>query len=208
MDPLLIDVPTRLETARLVLRCPRAGDGAAINAAVCASIEVLGAWMPWARHAPTLEESEAYCRRQEARFLLREDLVMLIFEKGSEGAEDPLLGVCGLHRIDWAARCFEIGYWRRVGLDGMGVVTEAVRGLSSLAFDRLGAHRVEIRMDDRNERSCKVAERAGFTLEALLHANVVTPSGELRDTRVYARLRGAEGQAPVAGGSAEPAAGG
>jgi hypothetical protein len=29
MDPLLIEVPDRLETERLVLRCPRAGDGPA-----------------------------------------------------------------------------------------------------------------------------------------------------------------------------------
>ena len=28
MDPLLIDVPERIETERLILRCPRPGDGA------------------------------------------------------------------------------------------------------------------------------------------------------------------------------------
>ena len=206
MDPLLIDVPTRIETERLVLRCPRPGDGPALNLAVCTSVDALRAWMPWAQQAPTLEESEAYCRRQQARFLLREDLVMLIFEKGSEGPEDPLLGACGLHRIDWAARCFEVGYWRRLGLDGLGVVTESVRALTRLAFDRLGARRVEIRMDDRNERSWKVAERAGFTLEAVLRCNAVTPGGEVRDTRVYARVRGAE--EPAAPASALPAPGG
>src|SRR5215216_6272718 len=86
MDPLLLDVPDRLETERLVLRCPRAGDGPAVNVAVCDSLEGLRPWMPWAKAAPSIDDSEAYCRRMHAKFLLREDLVLLIFERGSEGA--------------------------------------------------------------------------------------------------------------------------
>ena len=192
MDPLLIDVPERLETERLVLRCPRAGDGPAINAAVRASLDGLRPWMPWARDAPSDDESEAYCRRMHAKFLLREDLVLLIFERGSEGPADPLLGAVGLHRIDWAARCFEIGYWRRTGLEGLGIVSEAVRGLVRMAFDTLGARRLEIRMDDANGPSRRLAERLGFTFEALLRCNASTPLGEGRSTRVYARVRGIE----------------
>ncbi len=34
MDPLLIEVPERIETENLVLRSPRRGDGAIVNAAV------------------------------------------------------------------------------------------------------------------------------------------------------------------------------
>lgn len=192
MDPLLIDVPERTETERLVLRCPRPGDGAAMNAAVCASLDVLRLWVPWAKDAPTPDESEVYCRRQQALFLLRDELVMLIFEKGSEGPEGPVLGVIGLHRIDWSARVFEIGYWRRAGLGGLGVISEAVLALTRMAFDRLGASRVEIRMDDDNERSRKVAERTGFSFEGLLRSNSLTPRGEARSTRVYARVRGVE----------------
>jgi RimJ/RimL family protein N-acetyltransferase len=47
-------------------------------------------------------------------------------------------------------------------------------------------------MDDRNVASWKLAERAGFTLEALLRFDSITPTGEPRSTRVYARVRGAE----------------
>jgi RimJ/RimL family protein N-acetyltransferase len=192
MDPLLIDVPERIETARLVLRAPRAGDGAAVNAAVCASLDELAPWMPWATAAPTLDESEAHCRRQHARFVLREDLVFLLFLRDADGGDGELVGGSGLHRIDWPLRKFEIGYWRKTGCAGRGLVTEAVQALARMAFDALDARRVEIRMDDRNERSWKVAERAGFTLEALLRFDSVTPAGEPRSTRIYARVRGAE----------------
>ena len=31
MDPVLIEVPERIETERLILRCPRPGDGPTVN---------------------------------------------------------------------------------------------------------------------------------------------------------------------------------
>jgi RimJ/RimL family protein N-acetyltransferase len=192
VEPLLIEVPERLDTERLILRCPRRGDGVVVNPAVVASHVELDPWLPWATTLPTLEESEAQCRRQQARFILREDLVMLIFARDEAGGEGELLGGTGLHRIDWALRRFEIGYWRKTGCEGRGIATEAVRAMSRMAFDALGARRVEIRMDNNNERSWKVAERAGFTLEAVLRFDALTPGGEPRSTRVYARVRGAE----------------
>ena len=192
MDPLLIEMPELVETERLLLRVPTRGDGAVVNAAVCASHAELAPWLPWASAPPSVDESEAHCRRQRARYILREDLGLLMFERLPGGGEGALLGGVGLHRIDWALRRFEIGYWRRTGCSGRGVVTEAVIAISRMAFDVLGARRVEIRTDDNNVRSWKVAERAGFTLEALLRFDTVTPSGEPRSKRVYARVRGAE----------------
>jgi len=44
-------------------------------------------------------------------------------------------------------------------------------------------------VDDGNVRSWRVAERAGFTLEGVLRCQSLAPTGEPRDTRVYARTR-------------------
>ena len=192
MEPILIDVPERIETERLVLRVPQAGDGRRVNDAIGFSHAELAPWMPWAGTMPTVEESEAHCRRQQARFLLREDFVFLILDPTKSGGEGELVGATGLHRIDWALRKFEIGYWRKTGCEGRGFVTKAVRAVARLAFDALDARRVEIRTDDNNAPSWRVAERAGFTLEALLRFDSATPAGEPRSTRIYARVRGAE----------------
>ena len=200
MDPLLIEVPERIETERLVLRVPRRGDGPTVNAAIAASIVELAPWLPWAGAMPSVDESEVTCRRQQGRFILREDFVMFMFLREADGGEGELVGGTGLHRIDWALRRFEIGYWRKTGCEGRGLVTEAVRAMTRMAFDHLDARRVEIRMDDQNERSWKVAERAGFTLEALMRFDATTPAGVPRSTRVYARVRGAE--EPMAPGGA------
>jgi RimJ/RimL family protein N-acetyltransferase len=191
-DPLLIDVPERILTRRLVLRPPRKGDGAALCEAVQASLDDLRPWVPWARVEPTPADSEAYARRMQARFRLREDLPFLILERDSAGRDGRVLGATGLHHIDWTVPRLEIGYWRRSGHGGQGIVTEAVRALARMAFDALRAERVEIRMDDRNVASRRVAERAGFTLEGVLRRDCRTAGGGLRDTRVYARVRGVE----------------
>ena len=92
---------------------------------------------------------------------------------------------------------FEIGYWRRTGHAGKGFITEAVSAISRMAFDTLAAQRVEIRMDERNATSWKVSERAGFTLEAVLRNDARDVAGGVRNTRVYARVRGVEEPASV-----------
>jgi ribosomal-protein-serine acetyltransferase len=192
MDPVLIDVPLRIDTERLILRCPQPGDGPLVHEAEHESLAELQPWMPWALSPKTPDESEAYCRRMQAKFLLREDLVMFAFERAADGTAGRFVAGTGLHRIDWDVRRFEIGYWRRSGCGGRGYVTEATVALARWAFDRLGARRVELRMDHDNTASWRVAERAGFTLEALLRGDSLTPAGAVRSTRVYARVRGVE----------------
>jgi RimJ/RimL family protein N-acetyltransferase len=189
MEPLLEPVPSLVETDRLILRMPRGDDAQALNAAVCESLDVLCAFMPWAQTAPSLARSEADCRRMQARFLLREDLAMFMFERGTDGSEGAFIGGTGLHRIDWTVRRFEIGYWCRRSRQGRGYVTEAVVALTRMAFDVLGARRVEVRMDETNEPSARVARRAGFVCEGLLRSDALNPRGEPRDTLVYALAR-------------------
>ncbi len=187
-DPVLIQVPEEIASARLILAAPRPGLGQALNAAVCESLDELRPWMPWAQSAPSIEESEAVLRHQLARFILRSDLVYQIYRKNEDGTAGRLLGGTGLHRFDWTVRRFEIGYWIRKSAQGQGYVSEAVQALARMAFEQLQARRVEIRMDDKNLRSRAVAERCGFEFEGVLRSDALSPSGEARDTRVYSRI--------------------
>ncbi len=186
MDPLLEDVPERIETERLILRVARGADAAALNAAVHEALADLSAWMPWAQTAPSLAQSHADCRRMQAKFLLRDDLAMFMFERHPDGSEGGFIGGTGLHRISWTVRRFELGYWCRTRAQGKGYVAEAAQALTRFAFDQLRARRVEVRMDDGNERSWKVAQRAGFAFEGVLRSDSLNPLGLARDTRVYA----------------------
>jgi RimJ/RimL family protein N-acetyltransferase len=188
VDPILIDVPERLEGERTVLLAPRAGLGAEMAIVLAQSLSHLRPWMPWAQEAPSAESSEVVVRRMQADFIARRDLCFQIYARKPDGSAGRMLGGTGLHRIDWAVRKFEIGYWIRPEAAGQGHVSEAVRLLAALAFDRLGARRVEIRCDARNLKSRAVAERCGFTLEGVLRCDALGVDGLSRDTAVYARI--------------------
>jgi RimJ/RimL family protein N-acetyltransferase len=186
MDFILRDFPSSFDTARLTIRGSQSGDGAEVNAAVIESLNELRPWLLWAQTAPTLEESEINARKAQARFLLREELWLLLFLKGT----NTLVGSSGLHRIDWSVPRFEIGYWVRTSYAGQGYITEAVAGIANFAFDTLGAKRVEIRCDAKNERSAAVARRLDFTLEGTLRCDDRRPlTGELRDTLIFAKVK-------------------
>jgi RimJ/RimL family protein N-acetyltransferase len=187
MNPILLDFPERIESERLVIRAPRAGDGRVLNAAVVESLPELRPWLPWAQHAPSVDESEAGVRRGHARWILRDDLWLLLFRKDG-GREGPLVGCSGLHRMDWSVPSFEIGYWLRTSQQGCGYMTEAVHAITGFAFDVLRARRVEIRADDRNARSWRVAERCGYQLEGTLRNEALDTDGRPRDMRIYARV--------------------
>ncbi len=180
-EPILVDVPEQIDTDRLFIRPPRAGDGAAINVAIRESFDELKPWMPWAQEIPSIEQSEVFARESAARFARRVDLPLLLFDRSN----DQLIGASGLHRIDWSVPSFEVGYWCRTSRAGRGYIGEAVRGICRMAFTLLSARRFEARMDDTNERSWRIVERLGFTLEGILRRDSCAPSGELRDTRVY-----------------------
>jgi RimJ/RimL family protein N-acetyltransferase len=178
-------VPSRIETARLLLRPYVPEDGPALFEAVRSSRAELLPWLPWADRHATVEASTETCRRLAESFAARTDFTMGVF-----GREDGrLLGGTGLHRVRWAIPAFEIGYWLRADAVGRGYVTEAAQALARTCFEDLGAERVEIVCDPRNARSAAVAERAGFVLEGTLRRAILGADGTPRDARVYGLVR-------------------
>jgi RimJ/RimL family protein N-acetyltransferase len=183
--PILLDFPDSFETERLIIRAPRAGDGKAINEAVRESLEHLKPWMPWAQTIPEVEETEERVRNGVVRWIMREDLWMLLYRK-SDGL---YVGASGLHRMDWSVPAFETGYWIRKSLEGKGYIGEAVAGITDFAFKVIGAERMEIRCDTLNIRSANVARRAKYTLEGTLRHDSWATNGTLRDTHIFGMTR-------------------
>jgi RimJ/RimL family protein N-acetyltransferase len=184
VDPLLVELPAELLTARLRLVPPKPGDGLMVNRAIAESFVELHQWMDWAATMPSIIESERFVRDAAARYLRRDDLPMFMRKRDT----GEFVGSTGMHRIDWNVPRFEIGYWCRTSLVGQGYVGEAVAELTRFAFEELKAVRVEIRTDVNNDRSWRVAQRLGYTLEAIMRRDTRTASGALRDTRLYAMV--------------------
>ena len=181
---VLIDVPMPIITPRLILRAPAAGDGAAINDAKAESFAALNKWMAWAKTMSTIDEDEAVAREAAAKFIMRDDLMMLIFERDT----GRLVGGSGLTRFDWDKRHFEIGYWVRTSNHGKGYATEVTNALLRYAFNALSARRVEITHADGNDASEAVIRKLGFVKEGVRREATQLPDGRLVDSHVYSRL--------------------
>ena len=188
MNPLLLDFPDSFETERLIIRAPRVEDAPEIVEAVSETLPELRPWMPWAKEPVTLDFQTARIRQVMAQWITRQELGLHAYLKGTS----TLVLSSGLHRIDWQAGKFEIGYWVRTKFMGQGFVTEAVNGITDFAFKQLHANRVEIRCDAENIRSAAVAKRCGFLLEGILRHDSLDPSGQLRSTMIFSKLSASE----------------
>lgn len=182
----LIPLFDELRGERVVVRPYQPEDAEQHYAAVEESRAHLAPWLPWVGGYASVADSRNYIARMRANWLLREDMGLGIFER----ATGRYLGGTGLHPRDWEAGVFEIGYWLRADAEGHGYMTEAVRLLTTFAFESLGANRVFIRCDARNSRSANVARRLGFVQEAHLRNELRGHNGGLRDTLVFGRIPG------------------
>lgn len=178
------NIPESFTTERLVIRRPEVGDVQAIVAGVRESLTEIQPWMTWATPDYSDEACEQNTREAIAKFVTRENLRYHFHDRKT----GEFIGSSGLHRINWAVPRFEIGYWVRSAKAGQGYVTETVRGLTRMAFERLAAKRIEIRCDDLNDQSARVAERCGYELDAILRNWQRAADGTLRHERVYVML--------------------
>jgi RimJ/RimL family protein N-acetyltransferase len=76
----------------------------------------------------------------------------------------------------------------RQSAQGHGYATEIAHILTRMAFEKLGFERLEIRSDINNPASGGVARRLGFEFLTVFKKNKRSPSGELWDLEIHARL--------------------
>jgi RimJ/RimL family protein N-acetyltransferase len=88
----------------------------------------------------------------------------------SAANRDHLLGSVSLMRFSWQHGRAEVGYWLAKDARGQGHVTRAVRLITAWGFRHLGLHRIELMAATENPASQRVAERCGFTREAVLRS--------------------------------------
>lgn len=78
-----------------------------------------------------------------------------------------LVGMIGLHAIDWKNRTTSIGYLLGEKIQGKGIITKTVSALISYIFTELELNRIEIQCAASNYKSIAIPERLGFTKEGI-----------------------------------------
>jgi ribosomal-protein-alanine N-acetyltransferase len=184
---LLLDLPNRVETERLYLRCYQAGDGAWYyamsqkNKPHLARYESGNAVMTISSE----EEAELVVRDLAAAWTARTAFFMAAFRRDTQTFVAQIyVGV-----VNWDLPEFEIGFFADVEHQGQGYVTEAARGALRFTFERLRAHRVRLKCDDTNVASWRVAERCGMVREGHIRENKKNADGSISGTLHYGLLR-------------------
>jgi RimJ/RimL family protein N-acetyltransferase len=138
--------------------------------------DLVWTWLPWAR-----PEHEA----DVAAMLDGERAVAFPFAQ-VDRASGRAVGVTTYRDVDERNRTLEIGgtwigrpWWRTA------INTEAKLLFLGHAFEALGANRVALKTDIRNERSQAAIARLGAVREGVLRHQYVRRDGSLRDTVMY-----------------------
>lgn len=146
----------------LELRPLEEADAEELFALVDANRAYLRQWLPWLDQNTEVEHTRAFIRATQKQHADRNGFACGIRWRGR------LVGVVGLHGIDWANRKTSIGYWVAEAHQGHGLVTRSCAALLPHLFEDLGLNRVEIACAPGNARSAAIPERLGFTREGLL----------------------------------------
>lgn len=176
----------RLESRRIYLRAPQAGDWKAWAELRAESREFLLPWEPsWARDALT---RPAYHRRLgyyasewrqgsgHAFFVLR-------------AADNQLLGGLSLLNVRrGVSQTASLGYWIGRPHARQGYMTEAISAALDFAFARLGLHRVEAACLPHNGPSRGLLAKAGFREEGFAR-DYLKINGRWQDHVLFAILR-------------------
>lgn len=104
-------------------------------------------------------------------------------------ADDRLAGSISLMRLAWEHARGEVGYWLAAPARGHGHATRGVRLICAWGFRALALERIELLAATGNPASQRVAQRAGFTREALLRS-YLQGTFERQDMVAFGLLRG------------------
>jgi RimJ/RimL family protein N-acetyltransferase len=125
--------------------------------------------------------------------------VLDIISRGEKGTDLPFTVVhLASGRVAGATRYLNImpkdrgleigGTWYGLEFQRTPVNTECKYLLLRHAFEKLGAIRVQLKTDLRNERSQRAMERIGALREGILRNHMILPDGRYRDSVIYSIL--------------------
>jgi RimJ/RimL family protein N-acetyltransferase len=161
-----LDIPTQLETERLVVRRYAKGDGQGLYLLLETNDNrhALKEHVNYVSTVKTDEDAEIEARKRSAEWDARDRFVMGIWMK----KENRYIGEIWIEPKIWDVPSFEIGWFLDRGYQGKGIATEAVLRSLFFLFNDLNAHKVIAITRDCNDRSRKLADRVGFRKEGHL----------------------------------------
>ncbi|RDI68409.1 GNAT family N-acetyltransferase [Nocardia pseudobrasiliensis] len=101
--------------------------------------------------------------------------------------DSGVVGQISLRRLILADGLAEVSYWILPRARGRGLAATALSALTAWSFGELGLHRIEIRHSTSNPGSCRVARKAGYSVEGMQRRAGRHADG-WHDVHLHARL--------------------
>lgn len=154
-----------IETARLVLTIPAAGDAQRMLDYVLRNKEHLDPWEPAkASEYYTLAHWSERLPSAAGEFAEGKSLRLILLNR--EDRSGPIQGTCNFTNIVRGVFCAaHLGYSLDKDAEGKGLMYEALTAAIAYAFDTMNLHRVMANYIPTNERSGRLLRRLGFTVE-------------------------------------------
>jgi ribosomal-protein-serine acetyltransferase len=176
---------TELTDGRILLRPYRPGDTKTSYQAIRESLAELAPWLPFAHSDYSIQETRDWIKRRPKDWKKGVGYEFTILDAG----DGTVLGGCGLNGVDKMNRHANLGYWVRTGRTGRGIAPAATRLLAKWGFEILKLKRIEILVATSNQRSLRVAEKAGARREGILR-NRLDLNGQPHDAVMHSLIPG------------------
>ncbi|MFC1478675.1 GNAT family N-acetyltransferase [Candidatus Margulisiibacteriota bacterium] len=123
---------------------------------ICRNHNYLRKWLPWPEKGLTFEETKSFLNDLHQDSLNGMCLYLFINYQGK------IVGMAGLHYIDFENGETSLGYWISEEYQGNGIITDSCSRLIDYAFEELHLNKAIIECPTDNPKSNCVAVRLGF----------------------------------------------
>jgi len=158
-----------LTDGKVTLRPYRMSDSPESFKAIKESAAEIEVWLPFVHKDYSLKENRDWVKKRPSDWKKGTAYEFAIFD----AKDGTMVGGCGLNGIDRMNRRANLGYWVRTNCTRRGVATAATVLLAKWGFETLKLTRIEILVAAGNERSLRVAEKAGARREGVLRNRIV-----------------------------------
>ncbi len=186
MDPLNLNLPTKIETDRLVMRRWVADDAQPLYEFQHESWESFHKWSGGilAKKDVTQDDMKAYIDWALSGWDKRSWLEFPVFEKSA----GKMIGTASFHHLDWTVPKGRIGCNVCQSEEGKGYATEIANVLTRYGFEVLQFKRLEIRCALGNPASVKIPRKLGYQFLTVFEKNKVSAAGDLWDLEIHVRF--------------------
>lgn len=173
--------PLEIQGHELLMKSHSLATAPIIFQAIDEDRERLREFLPWVDGTGAVQDTLEFIQLSHEKRASFE-----LFDYGLYNTRNEYCGSFGIHNLKWEHRRCEFGFWLRKTAEGQGLIQKALDLVEPLCF-QMGFHRLEIRCSARNQRSAKVAQRRGYTLDGRLREDSIELE-VFRDTLIYSLL--------------------